>query len=94
MDRTRYGPTVLALQLEHRGLVNVAGFMVGAADVQFTDEGRVAVHQLKSLQKGRAARLRYSRLTLDSTLASSLSGGEKAIANRGRVALVWPWRHR
>lgn len=54
-------PTILALQLEQRGLVDVARNLAGVPDVHLTDEGRVAVHRLRNFQKDRAARLRYSR---------------------------------
>ncbi|KUJ34466.1 hypothetical protein ADL25_40945 [Streptomyces sp. NRRL F-5122] len=53
-------PTVLALQLEQYGLVNIARDMTGATDVHLTDEGVVAVQRLKNLQKDRAARLRHT----------------------------------
>ncbi|MBT2398443.1 phosphotransferase [Streptomyces sp. ISL-100] len=53
-------PTVLALQLERRGLVDIARNLAGTPDVHLTDEGRLAVHQLRNLQKDRAARLRYT----------------------------------
>ncbi|MEU9331226.1 hypothetical protein AB0D91_47305 [Streptomyces canus] len=41
-------PTVLALQLEQHGLVNIARSMTGATDVHLTDEGVVAVQRLKN----------------------------------------------
>jgi len=53
-------PTVLALQMEQHGLVNIARDLTGATDVHLTDEGRIAVQQLKNLQKDRAARLRHT----------------------------------
>ncbi|MDX2595292.1 serine/threonine-protein kinase [Streptomyces sp. WI03-4A] len=53
-------PTVLALQLEQRGLVNIARNLAGIPDVYLSDEGRVTVHKLKKLQGDRAARLRYT----------------------------------
>jgi hypothetical protein len=53
-------PTVLALQLEQRGLVKIARDMTGATDVHLADEGVVAVQRLKNLQKDRAARLRHT----------------------------------
>ncbi|MFE3559152.1 hypothetical protein ACFXKW_30475 [Streptomyces sp. NPDC059193] len=52
--------SVLALQLEQRGLVNIARSLADATDVHLTDEGRIAVHQLKNLQRDRAARLRHT----------------------------------
>ncbi|MER5477543.1 hypothetical protein ABT026_11290 [Streptomyces sp. NPDC002734] len=53
-------PTILALQLEQHGLVNIARDMAGATDVHLTDEGAVAVQRLKNLQRDRAARLRHT----------------------------------
>jgi hypothetical protein len=53
-------PTILALQLEQRGLVSIARSLAGATDVHLTDEGSVAVRQLKNLQGDRAARLRHT----------------------------------
>lgn len=53
-------PTTLAVQLEQRGLVDVARSFAGSTDVYLTDKGRVAVYQLKNLQKDHAARLRYT----------------------------------
>lgn len=53
-------PTVLALQLEQRGLVDIARSFAGTPDVHLTDEGVVAVRQLKNLQRDRAARLRHT----------------------------------
>jgi hypothetical protein len=53
-------PTVLALQLEQRGLVDIARNLAGTPDAHLTDEGRVAVYRLKKLQQDRAARLRYT----------------------------------
>ncbi|MCZ4098104.1 hypothetical protein [Streptomyces sp. H39-C1] len=53
--------SVLALQLEQRGLANLARAWGDAVPhVQLTDEGRVAVHALKNRQKDRAARLRHT----------------------------------
>ncbi|MEU9558316.1 hypothetical protein [Streptomyces fumanus] len=53
--------SVLAFQLEQRGLADLARiFGSGAPHVHLTDEGRVAVHDLKNLQKDRAARLRHT----------------------------------
>ncbi|MFI8793900.1 RNA-binding domain-containing protein [Streptomyces sp. NPDC055105] len=53
--------SVLAFQLEQRGLADLARtFGSGAPHVHLTDEGHVAVHTLKNLQKDRAARLRYT----------------------------------
>ncbi|MEU7384684.1 MULTISPECIES: ATP-binding protein [unclassified Streptomyces] len=53
--------SVLAFQLEQRGLADLARTLgSGAPHVHLTDEGRVAVHTLKNLQKDRAARLRYT----------------------------------
>ncbi|WP_148663787.1 hypothetical protein [Streptomyces ambofaciens] len=53
--------SVLALQLEQRGLADLERtFGSGAPHVHLTDEGRVAVHTLKNLQKDRAARLRHT----------------------------------
>jgi hypothetical protein len=42
-------------------LVHIARDMTGATDVHLADEGRVAVHQLKTLQRDRAALLRHTR---------------------------------
>ncbi|WP_327595256.1 hypothetical protein [Streptomyces chartreusis] len=53
-------PTVLALQLEQRGLVDIARNLAGTPDVHVTDEGVVAVRHLKNLQRDRAARLRHT----------------------------------
>ncbi|MFD3976334.1 serine/threonine-protein kinase [Streptomyces cyaneofuscatus] len=53
-------PSVLALQLEQRGLVDIARDFAGTLNAHLTDEGRVAVHRLKNLQKDRAARVRYT----------------------------------
>ncbi|MFE9913491.1 hypothetical protein [Streptomyces clavifer] len=53
-------PTVLALQLEQHGLVNIARGMTRGTDVHLTDEGVVAVKRLKNLQRDRAARLRHT----------------------------------
>lgn len=53
-------PTVLALQLEQHGLVDIFRNLAGIPDVHLTDKGRVVVHRLKNLQKDRAARLRYT----------------------------------
>ncbi|MFE7854090.1 hypothetical protein [Streptomyces sp. NPDC057403] len=53
-------PKVLALQLEQRGLVNISRGFTDATDVFLSDEGHLAVRQLKNLQKDRAARLRHT----------------------------------
>ncbi|MFF3578071.1 hypothetical protein [Streptomyces mirabilis] len=54
-------PTVLALQLEQHGLVEILRVMGGhKSHVHLTDAGRVAVRELKDLQKDRAARLRHT----------------------------------
>lgn len=53
-------PSVLAVQLEQRGLVELARGLNSKPDVHLSDEGRVAVHRLKNLQQDRAARLRYT----------------------------------
>jgi hypothetical protein len=58
-------PSVLAFELEERGLVEIMRTMGGAPDVHLTDAGRVAVHRLKKLQQDRTARLRY---TIDAAL--------------------------
>lgn len=50
-------PTVLAMQLEQLGLVDVVRSFAGSTHVYLTDKGRIAVHQLKNLQKDHAARL-------------------------------------
>jgi hypothetical protein len=52
--------SVLAVQLEQRGLVTIARSLAGDTDVHLTDEGRVEVHRLKQLQKDHAARHRYA----------------------------------
>ncbi|MGW0551538.1 hypothetical protein [Streptomyces altiplanensis] len=53
--------SVLAFQLEQRGLADLARtYGSGAPHVHLTDEGRVAVHTLKNLQNDRAARLRHT----------------------------------
>jgi hypothetical protein len=52
--------SVLALQLEQRGLVTIARSLAGATDVHLTDVGRVEIHRLKRLQQDRAARHRYA----------------------------------
>ncbi|MDO0917529.1 hypothetical protein QQM39_44110 [Streptomyces sp. DT2A-34] len=48
------------MQLEQRGLVDVARSFASSTDVYLTKKGRVAVHQLKKLRKDRAARLGYT----------------------------------
>ncbi|PWI05232.1 hypothetical protein DIZ27_40565 [Streptomyces sp. NWU339] len=53
-------PTVLALHLEQRGLVHIARGLAGTPDVHLTDEGVVAVRQLKDKQRDRAARPRHT----------------------------------
>ncbi|MGW1503516.1 hypothetical protein ACWCQW_34125 [Streptomyces mirabilis] len=54
-------PTVLALQREQHGLVEILRVMGGTkTHVHLTDPGRVAVRQLKDLQKDRAARIRHT----------------------------------
>lgn len=54
--------SVLAFQLEQRGLADLARTWGDTAPhVHLTDEGRVAVRTLKNLQKDRAARLRHTR---------------------------------
>ncbi len=72
-------PTVLALQLEQRGLVDIARNLAGIPDVHLTDEGRVTVHRLKNLQKNRAARLRY---TIDTFLGwlFDIAGDQEPVA--------------
>lgn len=52
--------TVLALQLEQQGLVDLARNLAGTPDVHLTEEGVVAVQQLKNLQTDRAARIRHT----------------------------------
>ncbi|MBY8889336.1 hypothetical protein K7472_31505 [Streptomyces sp. PTM05] len=52
--------SVLAFQLEQRGLVTIARILAGTPDVHLTDDGRVAVHHLKELQQDHAARHRYA----------------------------------
>jgi hypothetical protein len=52
--------SVLAVQLEQRGLVTIARSMTSDTDVHLTDEGRVEVHRLKQLQRDHAARHRYA----------------------------------
>ncbi|WP_158717554.1 hypothetical protein [Streptomyces sp. NRRL WC-3744] len=59
-------PAILALQLEQHGLVKTLRAMGDIGNhVHLTDSGRVAVRQLKELQKDRAARIRY---TMDALL--------------------------
>ncbi|MEU9211199.1 hypothetical protein AB0D27_25465 [Streptomyces sp. NPDC048415] len=59
-------PAILALQLEQHGLVEILRVMGGnKTHVHLTDPGRVAVRQLKDLQKDRAARIRH---TMDALL--------------------------
>ncbi|MEU1223077.1 MULTISPECIES: hypothetical protein [Streptomyces] len=66
--------SVLAFQLEQRGLVNIARSFGGTPDVHLTDEGHVAAHRLKNLQTNRAARLRY---TLDAFLNWMFTTGQE-----------------
>ncbi|MEU1050651.1 hypothetical protein ABZ400_36730 [Streptomyces sp. NPDC005897] len=59
-------PAILALQLEQHGLVEILRAMGGnKTHVHLTDPGRVAVRQLKDLQKDRAARIQH---TMDALL--------------------------
>ncbi|GHG83745.1 hypothetical protein [Streptomyces griseocarneus] len=58
-------PAILALQLEQHDLVQILRAMGPRTHVRLTDAGRVAVRQLKDLQKDRAARIRH---TMDALL--------------------------
>lgn len=54
-------PAILALQLEQHDMVKILRVMGGdKTHVYLTDAGRVAVRELKNLQKNRAARLRHT----------------------------------
>jgi hypothetical protein len=52
--------SVLAFELEQRGLVKVLRVYGGTFPVHLTDGGRAAIHRLKKLRTNRAARLRYT----------------------------------
>jgi hypothetical protein len=58
-------PAILALQLDQHDLVQILRNMGPQHHVRLTDAGRVAVHELKDLQKDRAARIRH---TIDALL--------------------------
>ncbi|MGW6883064.1 hypothetical protein ACWGEU_22670 [Streptomyces goshikiensis] len=58
-------PAILALQLDQHDLVQILRTMEPGTQVRLTDAGRVAVRQLKDLQKDRAARIRH---TMDALL--------------------------
>ncbi|MEU7560369.1 hypothetical protein [Streptomyces eurythermus] len=58
-------PAILALQLDQHGLVQILRVMGPQTHVRLTDAGRVAVRELKDLQKDRAARIRH---TMDALL--------------------------
>ncbi|MFF0142368.1 hypothetical protein ACFYRN_38755 [Streptomyces sp. NPDC005227] len=53
-------PSVLAYELEHRGLVTSGRGLDNTPDVHLTDAGRAAIHRLKRRRGDRAARLRYT----------------------------------
>ncbi|WP_143626218.1 hypothetical protein [Streptomyces viridosporus] len=74
--------SVLAFQLEQRGLADLARtFGSGAPHVHLTDEGRGAVHDLKNLQKDRAARLRHTTDTFLRWLYDTV--GDRSPTNLG-----------
>ena len=52
--------SVLAFQLEQRGLVTIARNLADTPDAHLTDDGCVEVHRLKQLQQDHAARHRYA----------------------------------
>ncbi|MGI5360025.1 hypothetical protein ACQI4E_32670 [Streptomyces sp. CA-252508] len=58
-------PAILALQLDQHDLVEILRAMGTRTHVRLTDSGRVAVRELKDLQKDRAARIRH---TIDALL--------------------------
>ncbi|MFE3143366.1 hypothetical protein [Streptomyces scopuliridis] len=67
--------SVLAFQLEQRGLVDLLrSYGDSPPHAHLTDEGHVAVHRLKKLQTNRAARLRY---TLDAFLNWMFTTGQE-----------------
>lgn len=58
-------PAILAFQLDQQDLVHILRTAGPTTHVRLTDAGRVAVRQLKDLQKDRAARIRH---TMDALL--------------------------